>query len=118
MTAFRILLVDDDPNVLELTGALLAKAGYAVATATAAADAFARLAAGERFDVLVTDQSMPSMTGEELILHVRAAWPGLPCLLLTGHADAFESRIDVPVLGKPFRASQLAAALAELVASG
>jgi CheY-like chemotaxis protein len=115
----RILLVDDDASVLDLTQELLGLAGYAVLPAAGAAVALAHLAAGEQFDALITDHSMPGMSGEELIIRVRALVPALPCLLMTGHGDmAEELSVDVVVLRKPFRASELAAAVREVLAPG
>jgi len=118
MARFRILLVDDDASVLDLTQELLVLAGYAVLPAAGAAAALAHLTAGEQFDALVTDHSMPGMSGEELIIRVRALVPALPCLLMTGHGDmAAELSVEVAVLRKPFRASELAAAVREVLAS-
>lgn len=116
MTAPRILLVDDDPAVLELTGELLGMAGYTVAAETSGSRAIARLDAGEAFDALVTDHSMPGMTGEELILRVRLLAPDLPCLLVTGHGETIELARPIAVLRKPFRAAQIAAAIEALLA--
>ena len=108
----RILLVDDDPSVLDLTQELLGMAGYAVLAAPGAAAALAHVEAGERIDALITDHSMPGMSGEDLIIRVRQRHPTLPCLLMTGHGDMAEDlSIEVAILRKPFRASELAAAV-------
>ena len=117
MTRLRILLVDDDPSVLDLTQELLGMAGYAVEAATGPAAALALLAAGQIFDALVTDHSMPGMSGEELIIRARALNPALPCLLMTGHGEMSDMEIDVAVLRKPFRASELAAAVRGVLGS-
>ncbi len=111
----RVLLVDDDPSVLELTGELLAMSGYAVVPELSGHGAVARLVAGEAFDALVTDHSMPEMTGEELIQRARLIAPGLRCLLVTGHGDSIDVVGGIMVLRKPFRIAHLAAALAELL---
>ena len=118
MSARRILLVDDDPSVLELTGELLGMAGYTVVPETTGRAAIDRLEAGETFDALVTDHSMPEMTGEELVLRVRLLAPDLPCLLVTGHGDAIELAQPIKVLRKPFRGTQLASAIETLLAEG
>jgi CheY-like chemotaxis protein len=108
----RILLVDDDASVLDLTRELLAMAGYDVLPAPGGAAALKHVESGEAFDALITDHSMPGMSGEDLIIRIREDRPALPCLLMTGHGDVSEDlSVDVAVLRKPFRASELAAAV-------
>jgi DNA-binding NtrC family response regulator len=98
--------------VLDLTRELLTIAGYEVLPAAGAAAALQHVAAGERFDALVTDHSMPGMSGEDLIHRVRETSPAVPCLLMTGHGDVAEDLgVTVSILRKPFRASELAAAV-------
>ena len=118
MSGARILLVDDDASVLDLPGELLGLAGYVVVCETTGRGAIERLNAGERFDALVTDHSMPEMTGEELVLRVRLLAPELPCLLMTGHGEAIELTQAIKVLRKPFRGAQLAGAIEALLAEG
>ncbi|MCX7380927.1 MAG: response regulator [Alphaproteobacteria bacterium] len=115
MVESRILLVDDDPDVLELTAELLGLGGYIAVPVSAAAEALALLAAGERFAAMVTDQSMPGMSGEELVQRARAMCPDLPCMLISGYGAALETTIEVKMLRKPFRANVLNAALRELI---
>ncbi len=115
MAESRILLVDDDPDVLQLTAELLTLGGYIPIIAAGPEAALERLTAGERFTAMVTDQSMPGMSGEDLVQRARALQPGLPCLLITGYGASVELSIEVKVLRKPFRASVLNAALAELI---
>ena len=113
----RILLVDDDPSVLELTRELLSMVGYEVLPAAGGAAALRHADAGERFDALVTDHSMPGMSGEDLIIRIRQRRPDVPCLLMTGHGDVSdELSVSVSVLRKPFRASELAAAVRGVLA--
>lgn len=114
----RILLVDDDTDVLELTQELLGMAGYAVTSATSGQAALALLNAGKTFDALITDHSMPGMTGEDLARNARKLLPNLPCLLVTGFGDTVKLTMPLPVLRKPFRAAQLAAAVRNLIAEG
>ena len=93
-------------------------AGYAVTPATSGQAALALINAGKTFDALVTDQSMPGMTGEDLARNARKVLPNLPCLLVTGYGDTVELTMPLPVLRKPFRAAQLAAAVRTLIAGG
>ncbi len=85
----RILVVDDDPEVRHVTASFLAGFGY---DETEACDGPAALAMlkQERFDLVVADLAMPGMSGVELASEVRAREPGLPILILTGHADAMQ----------------------------
>jgi PAS domain S-box-containing protein len=82
----RVLLVDDEPLVREITAEGLEKAGYQVLSVESAADALEVLADGAGVDVLLTDLSMPGMDGLGLIAEAQRRRPGLPAILLTGFA--------------------------------
>jgi YesN/AraC family two-component response regulator len=62
-------------------------------------------------DVLMSDHLMPGMTGVELMLKVRVRWPGVRLLLVSGFAEVEGLDASLPRLTKPFRQSELAAAL-------
>lgn len=80
-----VLLVDDEPEVVEAMGAMLSKLGYRVERHGDPRAALARLmAAPYAYDVLVTDSTMPSLTGLDLIAAARGLRPGLPAVLMTG----------------------------------
>ncbi len=81
----HILLVDDEPAIVEVLVSLLQNLGYRVTSATCSLMALESLrAAPESFDLLITDQTMPQMTGLELSREVTAVRPGLPVILCTG----------------------------------
>jgi CheY-like chemotaxis protein len=84
MTA-RILLVDDEPLVLEGLQAYLKYEGYEVLPAGSGDEALA-IAAAQRLDLLVTDLAMPGIDGLAVIRGVQGRFPGLPSVLLTGYA--------------------------------
>lgn len=87
----RILLVDDEAIVREITAEGLRAAGFAVRLAEGGIEALAVLDAGENVDLLVSDLSMPGMDGLTLIREAQGRRPGLPAILLTGFAtDAAE----------------------------
>lgn len=110
MSATRILVVDDEVMVRESVRMTLAHFGYTVRTAESAAEALTLLST-ETFSVVVTDWKMPGMTGDQLATQIKAQWPKLPIVLLTGHAPAGQpAGIDV-LLIKPFSASDLRAAI-------
>ncbi len=82
-----LLFVDDDTLIRELMVEGLRHKGYNVIQAEDGAAALACLATGQTIDLMITDYSMPEMTGIELISHVHPAHPALPLFLLTGYAD-------------------------------
>jgi len=83
-----ILVVDDEPYLLEIFGQILSAQGYLVEIARSGHEALARLEGpGCGVDLLLTDQTMPGMSGIELASHVLAKVPELPILLCTGYQD-------------------------------
>jgi PAS domain S-box-containing protein len=88
----RVLLVDDDDLAGGLMLDLLEDRGLEVAYVMSGEEALAALShASEPFDLLITDQAMPRMTGLELIRHIRPTRPDLPIILYTGNADALDA---------------------------
>jgi PAS domain S-box-containing protein len=111
-----VLLVDDDDLVRAGAAAMLEAIGHTVVQVSSSTRALEHLACGEAFDVLVTDQRMPCMTGVDLIRRARFLQPDLPAVLITGYTDAIDpGAATLPVLAKPFRAAELAQAVAEAV---
>ncbi|MBK1662014.1 hypothetical protein CKO45_27875 [Paracraurococcus ruber] len=87
----RVLLVDDEAVVRDITAEGLRVAGYVVRPAANAAEVLALLDAGEAVDILVSDLSMPGIDGLALVREVQRRRPGLPAILLTGFVtDAAE----------------------------
>ena len=119
----RVLLVDDEDIVRATLAEELVERGYEVHEAADAAEACGLLRA-RRFDVLVTDFSMPGETGTALIAAARRIRPGMPALLLTGMvADVALDRDLTPtdaalteILAKPARAADIAARIDHLTA--
>lgn len=114
----RVMLVDDEPALVELNEELLAQLGYEPVGYTDARQAWSALEADPRgFDLLVTDEIMPGLNGTELADRVRRLRPDLPVLLLSGYggpqleARAREAGVR-DVLSKPLQAGTLARALA------
>lgn len=108
----KVLLVDDDADVLRSLEIYFERAGLAVACADSAAAALVILAEQSGFDVLVTDYAMHGMNGLELIDFVEAAGSVTGCVLITGYAniEPIETR-RLTVLRKPFRMADLACAI-------
>ncbi|HEX8980116.1 MAG TPA: sigma 54-interacting transcriptional regulator [Parasulfuritortus sp.] len=89
----RVLVVDDDPDLLRLMSIRLGAAGYIVATALSAEEAL-RLIVDEPPQVVVTDLRMEGMDGMALFERIHTSWPGLPVIMLTAHGtipDAVEA---------------------------
>jgi PAS domain S-box-containing protein len=108
----RVLLVDDEPLVLDSTAALIEELGYEVTTATSGEQALAMLdAAAEPFRAVVTDFAMPGMTGAALAGRIAALHPGLPVILATGHAGPWPDTPGPLRLAKPYSLAELAMAL-------
>ncbi|MEW6291363.1 MAG: ATP-binding protein [Thermodesulfobacteriota bacterium] len=84
----RILVVDDEESVVTVEKRILESLGYQVVSFTDSAkarDAF--IAAPQLFDLLLTDMSMPGVTGEELVAALKAIRPDLPVLMCTGFSE-------------------------------
>jgi two-component system KDP operon response regulator KdpE len=107
-----VLLVDDEPHVLDALRVLIERCGFAVRTAPSGALALESIVA-ERPDVVVLDLAMPGMDGVEVIRRVRS-WTQLPIIVLSARADetekvhALEAGADDYVV-KPFGARELIA---------
>jgi CheY-like chemotaxis protein len=84
----RLLLVDDEPDILETVAELVDATMPGVAV-TPVPNGFAALEALERgrFDAVLTDFKMPGMDGAVLIQRIRERWPDLPALMFTAFMD-------------------------------
>jgi len=83
----RILVVDDDPQILKLYSKILAKGGYRVAVEPSGKKAIKILDDDEPFDLLVLDLCMPQPDGFEVLEQIRARHPGLRTLVTSGFMD-------------------------------
>ena len=113
----RVLVVDDDADVLSFAAACLEEAGYKVTRAAGGEDALTMLDQADQ-DLLIADLGMPGMSGLQLAAAARERWPALRVLIATGYADTTNSSIgdqQLPVLGKPFKAAELVARVADLL---
>ena len=109
--AYSILLVDDDPLVLETTGGMLGHLGHSVMVAGSGAEAL-DVMRNAAIDLLITDYAMPGMTGVELVQQIRATHPALPVILATGYAELVKAaEPTLPRLDKPYRLDALQALL-------
>lgn len=109
-----ILVVDDDPAILEYAGGVLKECGYAVLTALNAATALVMLRNNEPIHLLFTDLVMPGSDGIELARRAGEQVPGLKVLFTTGYSADRAPRGTL--LKKPYRPHQLAGAIAAALA--
>ena len=111
----RLLVVDDEPDLLEVLGALLTDAGWQVDTAPDGRTALG-LVDRHHYEVVLSDIDMPGMNGVELLGEIRARDLDVPVLLITGHprvdtaVEALE-RGALRYLRKPIRERDLASAV-------
>jgi CheY-like chemotaxis protein len=115
--ALRILVVDDNPAVLESLELLLTALGYQVSGALNGIELRARLTPPP--DLVLMDLMMPGESGEELIHWLRSqeAWRAVPVVIISAHPQAAEIAARLAVAGvlmKPFEAAHLAALLQRL----
>ncbi|MBO0736996.1 MAG: PAS domain S-box protein [Alphaproteobacteria bacterium] len=110
-----ILLVEDNPEVREIAGALLEHLGYRVFHAQSVAAALQFLASGEAVDLVFTDIVMPGdLDGLALAQRVKEQCPQTAVLLTSGYAKAANIPASgLPVLRKPYQLASLARAIRE-----
>lgn len=84
---FRVVVVEDDPDVAMYSKTVLEKRGDCTVVTLADARQAAAVVADFRPDVLVTDIELPGMSGLDLISQVRDVMPGLPIIVMTAHAS-------------------------------
>ncbi len=105
----RILLVDDDNAVREVTATYLRDLGYHVEEAGSGGAALEILESTPSFDLLLVDFAMPGMNGRDLARRVRAKRAGLPILFITGFAQAewAQEVSDKQIVRKPIDVEEL-----------
>jgi DNA-binding NtrC family response regulator len=107
----RILVVDDDADIRQLSTDVLLSYGYAVDAAEDGAVGWEALHAN-RYDLLITDNDMPKISGVELVQKARSEHMALPVILASGAAPAKESNQHPQLqlsatLQKPFTTDEL-----------
>jgi CheY-like chemotaxis protein len=111
----RILVADDNRQLVEMLRAMLEDAGHDVVCASTGLAA-AALLDKEEVDLLILDVLMPGMSGDAVADLLRRSRPDLPVLLMTGDSGGqFVPAMEYPVLHKPFGEQQLVEAVRELL---
>lgn len=97
----RILVVDDEESLMKIMKKMLQSLGYDVVATSSSEEALKLfLEKPERFDMVITDMTMPHMTGVELAKKLMEMRPGLPIILSTGFSESIS---EDKVLGAGFR---------------
>ena len=117
-----ILVVDDDPQVLEVVGEMLRLEGYDVATAVDGREAVAKFRT-TRFDLVITDLIMPEKEGLETIAEMKTLRGNVPVIAMSGGGrigptDYLETARYIgaaATLAKPFARSELIALVGQLL---
>ena len=108
-----VLAVDDDALVLMNTTMMLEDLGHTVIEAFNGPEALKVLQSRQDIDMVITDQSMPMMTGVELADRVQEAHPSIPVILATGYSELPTGQFSArPHLNKPFTQHELQTAIA------
>ena len=118
--ALAILVVDDEALIRDVLVVVLSEDGHTVESAADGAEALQKLSV-HPFDLVITDRAMPRMNGDQFATAVRALYPDMPVILLTGFGDLMTAVGDHPavfdvVACKPFTADSLRAAITEALA--
>lgn len=113
----RILFVDDEVMILQLGEKMLTRLGYSVEICTGSSNALKRFREGPNdFDLVITDQTMPGITGQELAGKIKQIRSDIPIILITG----FSSVLDLEQLNhlgisqivhKPFTRNDIGSAI-------
>jgi PAS domain S-box-containing protein len=120
----QILVVDDDKVIAVLLEKTLTDLGYQVTTRTSSLEALAIFRVQpEKFSLVITDQTMPKMTGAELAGELLAIRPGLPIILCTGFSQTVSAEMAKQIgileyLIKPVMKTELAVAVRRLLDKG
>jgi len=108
----RVLLVEDEDTVRNVVARLLKKLGYEVSSAANADEAIAFFAGGGSFDLVVTDIVMPGLSGIEMSEVLKARFPELRFLFISGYTSrelgTAPAAPPEPFLPKPFTMQELA----------
>ncbi len=113
----RVLLVDDEPMLAAVGHQALQRLGYEVVSRTSPIEALELFKAKPgHFDLVITDQTMPGMTGDALARELMSIRPGLPVIICTGYSQNIDAERAAQLgirafVMKPILINELAAAV-------
>lgn len=116
----KILIVDDEPFLTDFLSEALGSHGYECTTCNQSPEALCLVEENpERFDLVITDQTMPQLLGSDMIEKIREIRPEMPVILTTGYSDSITSEqaesLGISYMDKPIDISQLYSTLAKLL---
>jgi len=116
----RILLVDDEPAIVKMQQQSLERLGYSVTARTGSIEALeAFRALPDKFDLVITDMTMPNMTGDKLARFIKEIRPAMPVILCTGFSEKIHSSknsLDIEsVMMKPVDKRKMAKTIRRLI---
>jgi signal transduction histidine kinase/ActR/RegA family two-component response regulator len=119
----RILLVDDEPQIVDMEKQILERLGYRVTARTSSAEALETFTQQpHQFDLIITDMTMPHMTGDRLARKIWETRPGIPVILCTGYNEMITEDKAIAMgirrfLLKPVDKDELAATIRSAMSS-
>ena len=120
LSGARVLVADDDPQLLESVAEALTRVGADVVQATNGAQLIEHMADHGPFDLVVTDIAMPWMSGVRAMRAARTAGLGMPLVVMTALRDegiaAEVKSVGATLLRKPFALGELESVAAKLLA--
>jgi DNA-binding NtrC family response regulator len=119
---FRLLVIDDNQEILEALCDFLSKKNYDITSANNGLEGLKYLEnEKQRFDAVITDLIMPDISGVALISIIKKRYPATPVIAITGwgeHPEALATEAEADhVLEKPFDLSELEKSLKKLLSS-
>ncbi len=120
----RILFVDDEEILVNIGKQVLERLGYEVAAFTSSMEALERFSEDpDKFDLIITDLTMPEMTGDRLAREVRNLRPGMPVIVCSGFMDKIsrekaKSKGATAFIEKPLTLEKLASMVREVLDEG
>lgn len=122
VTMARIVVIDDEASIRQLAARVLEIAGHEVVTASDGAEGL-EIISSDAQDLVITDLVMPNVSGLEVIRQVRARWPELPIIAISGGERLGVGNLLDPAtelgahraLAKPFSRQELLAAVNDLL---
>ncbi|MFA5905678.1 MAG: response regulator [Desulfobacula sp.] len=116
----RILFVDDENSLVDIGKRILTRLGYSVEVFTSPVDALDRFRKDPcSFDLMMTDMTMPEMTGDKLIKEVLAIRPDMPVILCTGYSETVNEQNAIELgakkyIEKPLNIQEISIAIREI----